>query len=533
VTIVDRPGDLGHPLVFGAFITPDARNHDRTMALARLADTIGLDVVGVQDHPYQPSFLDSWTMLSALATQTTRVKLFPDVATLPLRPPSVLARAAASLDLLSDGRMELGLGAGAFPKAVASMGGPARTPGESVEALEEAIEVIRALWASGERVSFKGKHYSLANAQRGPAPLHPIGIFVGSYKPRMLRLTGRLADGWIPTSSYASPSEIKDLAAIIDEAAIEAGRTPGDVRRWYNVIGSFASRKVMGSFTSRDGDFLHGRPALWVEQLTELALDQGVSGFILGAGAAAEADLRRFAEEVVPAVRAAVAEQRGVQVSDDDAQLDLAPSERTTGRVIDLDESTRPHLRQRRPDTQRPDTQRPDTQRPDTQRPDTQRPGAQAASFLVQVHDHLRSELEQLRAVVTEVAAGQTSPALARSLINRMSMRQNYWSLGAFFAANCRVLTNHHAIEDSRMFADLKSRDESLTPVIERLSEEHEVIAGILTRLDEALVLMVDDASELPGVQAEVERLSEVLLSHLDYEEEELLGPIARLGIEV
>jgi len=233
----------------------------------------------------------------------------------------------------------------------------------------------------------------------------------------------------------------------------------------------------------------------------------------LAPGAAAEADLRRFAEEVAPGVRAAVAAERGVEVPVDDAQLDLAPSERTTGRVIDLDESTRPHLGQRDPGAQGP--------------------GAQAANFLVQVHDHLRSELEQLRGVVAEVAAGQTSPALARSLINRMSMRQNYWSLGAFCAAYCRVLTIHHAIEDSRMFADLRSRDESLAPVIERLSEEHEVIAGILTRLDEALVLMVDDASELPGVQAEVGRLSEVLLSHLDYEEEELVGPIARLGIEV
>ncbi len=500
--------DLGHELLFGAFVTPDARNYHQTMALARLADTLRLDVVGVQDHPYQPSFLDTWTMLSALAAQTEQVRLFPDVATLPLRPPAVLARAAASLDLLSNGRMELGLGAGAFPKGVASMGGPARTPGEAVEALEEAIQLIRALWAPGERISFTGKHYSLVNAQPGPVPLHPIGIFVGSYKPRMLRLTGRLADGWIPTSSYASPSEIKDLAAIIDAAAVEAGRTPSDVRRWYN---------VMGSFTARDGDFLHGRPTTWIEQLTELALDQGVSGFILGPGSAAESDLRRFAEEVVPEVRAAVAAARGVQSSDDDDQLDLAPAERTTGHVADLDEATRPHLGRPR----------------DHAGGDVEGPGARSADFLVQVHDHLRSELEQLKGVVAEVAAGHTSPALARSLINRMSMRQNYWSLGAFCAAYCRVLTIHHAIEDSRMFTDLQSRDESLAPVIERLSEEHEMIAGILTRLDEALVLMVDDSSELPGVQAEVERLSEVLLSHLDYEEEELLGPIANLGIEI
>jgi alkanesulfonate monooxygenase SsuD/methylene tetrahydromethanopterin reductase-like flavin-dependent oxidoreductase (luciferase family) len=502
--------DLGHDLVFGAFITPDARRHEHTMALARLADEIGLDVVGVQDHPYQPSFLDTWTMLSALAAQTKRVKLFPDVVTLPLRPPSVLARAAASLDLLSGGRLELGLGAGAFPKGVASMGGPARTPGEAVEALEEAIDVIRALWSPGDRVSITGKHYSLVNAQRGPVPLHPIGVFIGSYKPRMLRLTGRLADGWIPTSSYAAPSEIKALAAIIDEAADSSGRTPSAIRRWYN---------IMGSFTSRQAEFLHGRPSVWVEQLAELALDQGVSGFILGPGATAESDLRRFAEEVAPAVRAAVAAARGVRGSDGQGPLDPArsehPTERPTGRVADLDESTRPHLNGSRAGLA------------------GDGPGARSAQFLVQVHDHLRSELEQLRGVVAEVAAGHTSAALARSLINRMSMRQNYWSLGAFCAADCRILTIHHAIEDSRMFADLRGRDQGLAPVIERLSEEHEVIAGVLTRLDEALVSLVDDPSQLPSVQAQVDRLGDVLASHLDYEEEELLGPIARLGIQI
>ena len=294
--------DYGHPLLFGAFVTPDARDYRQTVTLARVADSLGLDIVGVQDHPYQPSFLDTWTLLSALAAQTERIILFPDVATLPLRPPSVLARSAATLDLLSGGRVELGLGAGAFPKGVAAMGGPQRTPGESVEALEETIEVIRSLWTPGDAVSFTGKHYSLRRAKPGPPPAHEIGIFVGSYKPRMLRLTGRLADGWIPTSSYASPSEMVELAAIIDDAAIQAGRTPSDVRRWYNII---------GSFTSREGGFLQGDAALWVEQLTELAVEQGISGFIMAPGEAAESDLRRFAEDVAPGVREAVAIARG------------------------------------------------------------------------------------------------------------------------------------------------------------------------------------------------------------------------------
>ena len=95
------------------------------------------------------------------------------------------------------------------------------------------------------------------------------------------------------------------------------------------------------------------------------------------------------------------------------------------------------------------------------------------------------------------------------------------------------ALTIHHAIEDSRMFADLRSRDEGLAPVIERLSEEHEVIAGVLTKLDQALVAMVEDPEQLGVVASEVERLGDVLLSHLDYEEEELLGPIAALGIQI
>jgi alkanesulfonate monooxygenase SsuD/methylene tetrahydromethanopterin reductase-like flavin-dependent oxidoreductase (luciferase family)/hemerythrin-like domain-containing protein len=500
--------DYGHPLLFGAFVTPDARSYHQTVALARVADSLRLDILGVQDHPYQPNFLDTWTFLSALAAQTEHIAFFPDVANLPLRPPAILARSAATLDLLSGGRVELGLGSGAFPKGVHSLGGPARTPGEGVEALEEAIEIIRSLWTPGDPVSFAGKHYSLDRAKPGPVPLHRIGIFVGSYKPRMLRLTGRLADGWIPSAPYAAPDELAGLAAVIDAAAVDVGRAPDDVRRWYN---------VMGSFTSREGGFLQGGPAVWISQLAELAVVQGISGFILGPGAAAESDLRRFAEEVVPGVREAVAAARGVPESSvDDLQLDLPPSERTTGREPYLDESTRPRTQLHADATAA-----------------AAPGGAESAQFLVQVHNHLRSELEQVRGVVAEVASGATSPALARSLINRMAMRQNYWTLGAFCATYCRLVTTHHAIEDSNLFVDLVSRDAGLGPVIERLSEEHEVIAGVLTRLDEALVAMIEDAQQLGAVGSEVERLGDVLLSHLDYEEEELVPAITRLGIRI
>ena len=112
--------------------------------------------------------------------------MFPNVANLPLRPPAVLARSVASLDILSGGRVELGLGAGAFWDAIEAIGGPRRTPREAVDALEEAIGVIRALWTPGRTPRIDGEHYRLHGAKPGPFPVHPVGIWLGAYKPRML-----------------------------------------------------------------------------------------------------------------------------------------------------------------------------------------------------------------------------------------------------------------------------------------------------------------------------------------------------------
>src|ERR1700719_2076774 len=124
--------DYGHDLLFGVFLPPRA-------------DDAGLDMVSVQDHPYNPQFLDTWTLLTTIAAATSRVRVFPNVANLPLRPPAMLARAGATLDILSGGRAELGMGTGAFWDAIEAMGGPRRSPGESVAALREALRADRAL----------------------------------------------------------------------------------------------------------------------------------------------------------------------------------------------------------------------------------------------------------------------------------------------------------------------------------------------------------------------------------------------------
>src|SRR6201993_2369305 len=106
--------DYGHQLRFGSFIAPVNPPASQPVRLAVLSEQLGLDLVTFQDHPYQPSFLDTWTLLSWVAAQTERVALSGNVVTLPLRQPAVLARAAASLDLLSGGRVSLGIGAGGF-----------------------------------------------------------------------------------------------------------------------------------------------------------------------------------------------------------------------------------------------------------------------------------------------------------------------------------------------------------------------------------------------------------------------------------
>jgi alkanesulfonate monooxygenase SsuD/methylene tetrahydromethanopterin reductase-like flavin-dependent oxidoreductase (luciferase family) len=293
--------DYGRPLGFGVFPTPEAGALDEVLTLARVADQGDLELVGIQDHPYQRRFLDTWMLMATVLARTERVRVFPDVANLPLRPPAVMAKAAASLDVLSGGRFELGLGAGAFWEAVEAMGGPRRSPGESVDALVEAIDIIRLMWSDQRSVRFDGHHYRLAGVKPGPPPVHPIGIWLGVGGRRTLGLVGRSADGWVPSSGWATPDRLPDMQARIDEAAVAAGRDPAGIARIYNVWG-----KIDGT-----GGFLQGGVAQWVDELTELSVEHGMDTFMFGPAEDPVPQLQRFAAEVVPAVREQVARHRG------------------------------------------------------------------------------------------------------------------------------------------------------------------------------------------------------------------------------
>jgi alkanesulfonate monooxygenase SsuD/methylene tetrahydromethanopterin reductase-like flavin-dependent oxidoreductase (luciferase family) len=283
---------------FGYFLVPNAT--DPLLDTARRVERLGLDYIAVQDHPYQRRFVDTWSLLSMIVAATSRISVFPDVANLPLRPPAMLAKAAASLDVLSGGRVELGLGAGAFWDAIEAYGGPRRSPGEALAALGEGIEVIRKVWSGERNLRFDGRYYRLAGAQSGPAPAHPIGIWLGAYGPRALRLTGRVADGWVP-SFRGELQPIVEMTARLDDAAAEAGRDPGAIRRVLNVSGAITDGASEGP--------LRGPVDQWADELTDLVVAHGFDTFVLSTDGADQ--LTRFAEQVVPAVRTRVAAERG------------------------------------------------------------------------------------------------------------------------------------------------------------------------------------------------------------------------------
>jgi hemerythrin-like domain-containing protein len=534
--------DYGHELAFGVFLTPGHQQPQRVVELAKLAETAGLDLVTFQDHPYQPAFLDTWTLMSYVAARTQRITLAGNVLNLPLRQPAVLARSLASLDLLSGGRVELGIGAGGFWDAIEAMGGRRLSAGQAVDALGEAIEIIRQVWDTGTRggVRFHGSYYEVSGAKRGPAPAHRVSVWVGAYKPRMLRLTGRLADGWLPSLSYLQPGQLTEGNALIDQAAAEAGREPAAIRRLLNIGGEVAAAGP------------------WAERLADLALTEGTGTFIL---ASDDPDtIRGFAAEVAPAVREQVAAARSGAGGPTSSGRPGAGGPTSSGRPgaggpsssgrpgaggsgltrpaasSGITDSGGPGVQATPDDGTRLSEQRlwDETARPARPAPP---PGARytsagraASAELVAVHDMLRAELATVRDLVAAVQKGTIDAAQARSELNQMTMRQNDWTMGAYCQSYCRIVTQHHSLEDVAVFPYLRARDNGLGPVLDRLQEEHRVIHGVLDTVDRALVNYISPSGDTSELADAADLLTDTLLSHLAYEERELIVPLARYG---
>jgi alkanesulfonate monooxygenase SsuD/methylene tetrahydromethanopterin reductase-like flavin-dependent oxidoreductase (luciferase family) len=296
-----KPGVPG--LRFGVSLQPLAADLHAHLEAASAAEAGGLELVGIQDHPYQPRYLDTLSLIGVLLARTSRLRFFPDVANLPLRPPAMLAKAAATLDLLSGGRFELGLGAGGYWDAIQRYGGGRRDPRAATAALEEAISLIRALWSPAREVDLDGRYYRLHHAAAGPAPAHPIGIWIGALGPRAFRVTGRLGDGWAaPIPSYLPYQDWPGAQEEIDEAARAAGRDPGEITRIAQPVGTITDAPGP-PWHAAGAEPIRANASQWAAILARLAREQRFDTFIFWPQRQSVDQIRRFAEQVAPHTR--------------------------------------------------------------------------------------------------------------------------------------------------------------------------------------------------------------------------------------
>ncbi|NMO55880.1 LLM class flavin-dependent oxidoreductase [Actinoplanes sp. TBRC 11911] len=282
-------------ITFGFNVDPRVGPAAELAGLARTAERSGFDLIGIQDHPYQPGFYDTWSLITYLAAKTERIAFTPNVANLGLRPPAMLAKAAASVSSLLGGRIQLGVGAGASGGAIPSMGGADRTGKHMLHYVRESLTVMRRALDGGV-VRLDGNEVDVRGYQAGPVPPERIELWVGAIGPAMLANVGRYADGWMsPGSAYLPPSKVPAMRSVIDESAEAAGRDPSQVRRIYNIFGGVGTRSGRG---------FEGPVEQWAEWITSWTRDLGFTSFVfwpVAGDPVRQAEV--FGNEVIPAVR--------------------------------------------------------------------------------------------------------------------------------------------------------------------------------------------------------------------------------------
>ncbi len=267
-------------------------------AYARAAEDAGFDFVSASDHPCgtTPVF-ETWTMLSWIAASTSRVKIATRVLGVPYRSPAMVAKMGETLDRLSGGRLILGMGAGASDHEFRAFGLSTPSPAEKIEGLEDAVKIVRGLW-SNVAFTYEGKHHRTDAADLEPKPSRHIPIWLGTFGKRSLAVTGRLADGWIPSLSYAPPEQIPAMRDRMRAAAEKAGRDPADVRFVYNV-------EVCVPGTSGLPDHvITGSAEAVAERLRGLIARLELGGInLMPVGGNLASQVERLGSDVVPALR--------------------------------------------------------------------------------------------------------------------------------------------------------------------------------------------------------------------------------------
>jgi alkanesulfonate monooxygenase SsuD/methylene tetrahydromethanopterin reductase-like flavin-dependent oxidoreductase (luciferase family) len=300
----------GQDVVFGFGVHTGVGNVPELLRVVQQADRAGLDIFSSSDHPYAGNRLDAYAAIGFVLGRTDHITGLANVTNLPTRPAPMLARTVTSLAALSGGRIVLGIGAGGTWDRISDMGVPRLSPGDAVDAFEEAITLVRMLSGGGPPVTHQG-HYHVHAID--PAPVAAPAVWTGSVGSKSLAATGRVADGWLPGHAADWLSERYRMSRpIIDEAAAAAGRDPREIATIFNFPGDITDRPLAAT---RDGAgrWRGGSVDQWIEELTGAVLEHGASGFILFTAAQAPPDsvsLGRWADEIVPAVREATARER-------------------------------------------------------------------------------------------------------------------------------------------------------------------------------------------------------------------------------
>lgn len=265
---------------------------------AKRAEKLGFDFVSSSDHLHgtAPSY-EPWTLLSWIAAETSRIRVATRVLATPYRHPAVLAKMAETLDRLSGGRLILGLGGGYSDEEFRAFGLGERSPRDKVDGLEEATRIIRGLWTE-QTFTLGGRLYATHGAELEPKPSHRIPIWLGTYGPRALSVTGRLADGWIPTLELAPPERVGAMRERVLAAARRAGRDPREITCVYNIDIRVDERAVDPSPTR-----VTGPPGAVIERLLQFAELGFTAMHFLPAGPGEDEQAERLAREVIPVLR--------------------------------------------------------------------------------------------------------------------------------------------------------------------------------------------------------------------------------------
>ncbi len=286
-------------VLFGLNVSTSAAPGADPVADARKAEELGFDFVSASDHLHgdRPSY-ETWTMLSWIAAQTSRIRVATRVLAVPYRHPAVVAKMAETFDRLSNGRLILGLGGGSLDEEFHAFGLGARSPRDKVDGLEEAIRIMRGLW-SRQRFTFDGRLYRTDGGQVEPKPEHDIPIWLGTYGNRALAVTGRLADGWIPSLGFAPPEQVTAMRERLLSAARAAGREPEEITCCYNV------QVRVGEHADVEPSVVSGSAGTVAERLLSFVGIGFTAVNLMPTGPGADEQAERLAREVIPAVRAA------------------------------------------------------------------------------------------------------------------------------------------------------------------------------------------------------------------------------------